>query len=134
MSAYDIIVVGTSAGGVEALQILVGGLPCDSPASDFIVLHLSPTGPSFLDEILTQAGPPSRPLWKEVPVSKKLAIETRIARGDPGVDAGIWRRARSHRIPVRSVTGCWYNSRTETSPAFAAIRAMHIRYVVSSRR
>jgi two-component system, chemotaxis family, protein-glutamate methylesterase/glutaminase len=44
MSAHDIIVVGTSAGGVEALQILVGGLPRDLPAPIFIVLHLSPTG------------------------------------------------------------------------------------------
>jgi hypothetical protein len=89
MSAHDIIVIGTSAGGVEALQILVGGLPRDLPAAIFIVLHLSPTGPSFLDEILTQAGPPSRPLRKEVPVSKKLASETQIARGDHGLDAGI---------------------------------------------
>jgi two-component system, chemotaxis family, protein-glutamate methylesterase/glutaminase len=33
MPGHDIIVVGTSAGGVEALQILVGGLPCDLPAA-----------------------------------------------------------------------------------------------------
>lgn len=89
MSVHDIIVVGTSAGGVEALQILVGGLPRDLPAAIFIVLHLPPTSPSFLDEILTQAGPPSRPLRKEIPVSKKLANETLIARGDHGLDAGI---------------------------------------------
>ena len=89
MPGHDIIVIGTSAGGVEALQILVGGLPCDLAAAIFIVLHLAPTGPSFLDEILTRAGPPSRPLRKEVPVSKKLAIETRIVRGDHGLDAGI---------------------------------------------
>jgi two-component system, chemotaxis family, protein-glutamate methylesterase/glutaminase len=57
MPGHDIIVVGTSAGGVEALQILVGGLPCDLPAAIFIVLHVAPTGPSFLDEILTRAGP-----------------------------------------------------------------------------
>jgi len=38
---------------------------------------------------LTQAGPPSRPLRKEVPVPKKLASETQIARGDHGLDAGI---------------------------------------------
>src|SRR6266850_1002243 len=57
MPGHDLIVVGTSGGGVEALQILVGGLPCDLPAAIFIVLHIAPTGPSFLDEILTWAGP-----------------------------------------------------------------------------
>ena len=57
MPNHDIIVVGTSAGGVEALQILVRELPCDLPAAVFIVLHVAPTGPSLLDEILTRAGP-----------------------------------------------------------------------------
>jgi two-component system, chemotaxis family, protein-glutamate methylesterase/glutaminase len=57
MPGHDIIVVGTSAGGVEALQILARELPCDLPAAIFIVLHLAPTSPSFLDEILTPAGP-----------------------------------------------------------------------------
>jgi two-component system, chemotaxis family, protein-glutamate methylesterase/glutaminase len=57
MSAHDIIVVGTSAGGVEALQILLRGLPSDLPAAVFIVLRLSPMEPSFLDEILSRAGP-----------------------------------------------------------------------------
>jgi two-component system chemotaxis response regulator CheB len=42
MPGHDIIVVGTSAGGVEALQILVGGLPCDLPAAIRIVLRLAP--------------------------------------------------------------------------------------------
>ncbi len=57
MPGHDIIVIGTSAGGVEALKELAGGLPYDLPAAIFIVLHLSPTGPSFLAEILTRAGP-----------------------------------------------------------------------------
>jgi two-component system chemotaxis response regulator CheB len=57
MSGRDIIVIGTSAGGVEALQALVGGLPPDLPAAVFIVLHLAPQSPSFLPDILTRAGP-----------------------------------------------------------------------------
>jgi two-component system chemotaxis response regulator CheB len=57
MSGHDIIVVGASAGGVEALQVLVRGLPGDLPAAVFIVLHVAPTGPSDLAEILTRAGP-----------------------------------------------------------------------------
>jgi two-component system, chemotaxis family, protein-glutamate methylesterase/glutaminase len=53
----DIIVVGTSAGGIEALRALVGGLPENFSASIFIVLHTSPQSPGILDAILERAGP-----------------------------------------------------------------------------
>jgi two-component system chemotaxis response regulator CheB len=61
---HDIIVVGASAGGVEALQKLVGDFPPELPAVIFIVLHLAAGGPSFLPEILSRAGP--------LPVSQAL--------------------------------------------------------------
>lgn len=38
----NIIVIGTSAGGLEALDNLVGQLPTNLPASIFIVQHLAP--------------------------------------------------------------------------------------------
>ena len=57
MPGHDVIVVGTSAGGVEALKILVGGLPHDWPATLFIVLHLLPERPSVLAQVLSRAGP-----------------------------------------------------------------------------
>jgi two-component system chemotaxis response regulator CheB len=53
----DIVVVGASAGGMEALQKLVGGLPADFPGSIFIVWHLSPGIRSMLPEVLTRSGP-----------------------------------------------------------------------------
>ena len=40
----NIIVIGTSAGGLDALDQLVGQLPTDIPASIFIVQHLAPEG------------------------------------------------------------------------------------------
>jgi two-component system chemotaxis response regulator CheB len=54
---YDIIVIGASAGGVEALQDLVGGLPPAFPAALFVVLHLPATAHSVLPAILARAGP-----------------------------------------------------------------------------
>lgn len=49
--------MGASAGGVEALQLVVAGLPAQLPAAVFIVLHLAPNAPSKLAQILDLAGP-----------------------------------------------------------------------------
>jgi len=57
MPKNDIIVVGASAGGVEALQELVGGLPGNLPAALFVVLHTQARTRSFLPEILNRSGP-----------------------------------------------------------------------------
>ncbi|MFL6451096.1 MAG: chemotaxis protein CheB [Bryobacteraceae bacterium] len=59
MAKQDIIVIGASAGGVEALKIVAAGLPPNLRASVFVVLHIGTgmNGQSYLPEILTKAGP-----------------------------------------------------------------------------
>ena len=57
MPGHDIIVIGSSAGGVEALTTLCGALPADLPASLFVVQHVTPTARSVLPELLDRAGP-----------------------------------------------------------------------------
>jgi two-component system chemotaxis response regulator CheB len=48
MPGHDIIVIGTSAGGLKALSAIVTDLPADINAAFFIVQHLAPDKPSML--------------------------------------------------------------------------------------
>jgi two-component system CheB/CheR fusion protein len=50
--AGDLVVIGSSAGGVEALSILVSSLPPDFPAPIVLAQHLDPNRPSMLSDIL----------------------------------------------------------------------------------
>lgn len=53
MAKHDVIVIGASAGGVEAISRVVADLPRDLHASVFVVLHVS-RGRSLLPEILSR--------------------------------------------------------------------------------
>jgi len=57
MTQRDIIVIGASAGGIQALTTLVAGLPRDFPASLLVVVHIPPYAISRLPEILSRSGP-----------------------------------------------------------------------------
>jgi two-component system, chemotaxis family, protein-glutamate methylesterase/glutaminase len=53
----DIVVVGASAGGIEALKEIVRDLPPDFKAALFVVLHISAQSPGILPDILRRSGP-----------------------------------------------------------------------------
>jgi two-component system chemotaxis response regulator CheB len=59
----DIILVGASAGGVQALCEVIGSLPPNLLAAVFVVLHVAPHGQSALPTILSRSGclPASHP-------------------------------------------------------------------------
>jgi two-component system chemotaxis response regulator CheB len=57
MASKDIIVIGTSAGGIAALIEMVGTLPPDLDATIFIVQHILPSSSSMLPHILNRNGP-----------------------------------------------------------------------------
>ena len=52
----EIIVIGASAGGLEALRQLVAGLPHDFGAAVFVVMHMPPWYRSELPAILSRSG------------------------------------------------------------------------------
>jgi two-component system chemotaxis response regulator CheB len=54
--AKQVVVIGASAGGIEALRVIVAALPPDFAAPICVVLHSAPQSPSILDAILTRAG------------------------------------------------------------------------------
>jgi two-component system chemotaxis response regulator CheB len=56
MPNRDILAIGTSAGGVEALRFLAREFPKDLPAAVLVVIHLPAHFRSSLDAILTQDG------------------------------------------------------------------------------
>jgi two-component system chemotaxis response regulator CheB len=57
MANRDILAIGTSAGGVEALIFLAGRLQRNLPAAVLLTIHLPSCCRSSLDEVLTHAGP-----------------------------------------------------------------------------
>ena len=57
MAKKDIVVIGASAGGMEALRDLVARLPADFAASVFVVWHTSPSVKSVLPRVLAKNGP-----------------------------------------------------------------------------
>jgi two-component system chemotaxis response regulator CheB len=56
MPHRDLVLIGASSGGVEALIALLAGLPEDFAAAVFVVLHVRPDSPSQLPAILNRAG------------------------------------------------------------------------------
>jgi len=87
MPNRNIVVIGASAGGVEALQRLCASLPSDFPAAVLIAQHLSPSARSMLPQLIERvaAMPTGAP-----------------ADGDPIEPGRIYVAAPDHHMLVRS--------------------------------
>ena len=119
----DIIVIGGSAGAIDALRALVARLPADLAASIFVTIHIPADFPSILPRILRSAGPlPAiHPADKErtrpgmiyvAPPDFHLLVETGcvgISRGArenrhrPAIDPLFRSAARAYRARVVGV-------------------------------
>lgn len=56
MAPRDIIAIGASAGGFEAIQQLVASFPSDLPAAVFVTIHVTEKGDEILPRIISKAG------------------------------------------------------------------------------
>ena len=57
MANRDLVAIGASAGGVEALVLLCTKLPAQFPAAILVTQHLPSHANSVLDQLLSRAGP-----------------------------------------------------------------------------
>ena len=123
MAGHDIIVIGASAGGVEAVSTVVRALPADLPAAVFVVVHFPVDSRSLLPQILQRAGQLPAEHAREgetirtgriyvAPPGRHLLIEdgtVRLVRGPrengaiPAVDPLFRSAARWHRERVLGV-------------------------------
>jgi two-component system chemotaxis response regulator CheB len=101
----DLVVIGASAGGVEAIERIVAGLPAGFPAAICVTVHISPDATSVLDQILTRAGPlPARAATDGAPLrpgeiliappGHHLLVEDGVAR------LGVGPRENGHRPAI----------------------------------
>lgn len=56
----DVIVIGASAGGIQAVRSLLAGLPQDIPASVIVAIHILPSTRSYLAEVVGN--------WSSLPI------------------------------------------------------------------
>lgn len=68
----DIVVIGTSSGGVNALADLTRALPADLPAAVFVVMHVAP----LVAQLSGQEVPPEA----ERPVTQELEVQVGFAK------------------------------------------------------
>lgn len=83
---HDILVIGASAGGVEAVRDVVRQLPRDLPAAVLVVVHIDPSADSRLAAIL----------------SSEHGLRASTARHDETIRPGhVWVAPPDHHLMVR---------------------------------
>ena len=96
MEGRDVVTIGGSSGGVEALARLVSTLPADLPAAVLVVVHFPEGAPSALPRILSRSGP----LEAVHPGDGDLVEKGRIYVAPPGLHLLVEdRRVRLARGP-----------------------------------
>jgi two-component system chemotaxis response regulator CheB len=99
---HDIVVLGASAGGLDALKELLASLPAGLRASMFLVLHLSASWPSQIAEILSKSSSLPCRFGQDgdliehgtlliAPPDRHLIVKREHVRLSPGPRENFWR-------------------------------------------
>jgi len=117
--------MATSAGGLKALSVILGGLPADFPAAITIVMHLSPEHKSLLAEILKCRTP----------------LEVKQAKhGDVLCRSSVFVAPPNHHMMVEeggrlelssSFSEKVHHARPSAEPLFASVAAVYRRNAVA---
>ncbi len=85
MACHDIVVLGASAGGIEALKAVISGLPQDLPAALFAVIHIGGQSENLLAQNL----------------ARSTALRVKTVEGDEPIERGLLLVARAdHHLLV----------------------------------
>lgn len=124
MSAVDAAVIGCSAGGLQALQQILGPLPADLGIAIVVVSHTSPDGVCLLPQLLGRAcrlpvgeaeerqpvrpghvyvAPPNYHLLIEPDRSFALSVDPRVCNVRPAVDVLFVSAAAAYRRRLAGV-------------------------------
>ncbi|MFG2004616.1 chemotaxis protein CheB [Spirillospora sp. NPDC048911] len=108
MAARDLVVIGGSAGGVEALRGLVAGLPADLAAAVLVVMHTPASSTGRLARVVADAGRLPAALAVDRQPLRRGRIRVAVPdhhllvghMGDSGADRGtvVTRVARGPRV------------------------------------
>ena len=122
--ATHVVAIVGSAGGIRAIQVVLGSLPADLEACVLVVIHLTPLAPSLLPTILGRGtelqvapafdGSPLEPgiVWVAPPDAHILVEADETVRLDhselvhhvrPSADVLLLSLARNHRGPCTAI-------------------------------
>ena len=123
--AQCVIAMAASVGGLNALSVILGGLPADFPAAIAIVMHVSPDHKSLLAEILKCR----TPLMVTQARTGDVLCHSRVFVAPPNHHLSV---ARSGRLKLSSTTAAKIHfARPSAEPLFATVAAVYKKHSIA---
>ncbi len=123
--AQCVVAIATSAGGLNALSVILGGLPADFPAAIAIVMHVSPDHKSLLAEILSCR----TPLAVKQAYTGDVLCHSRVFVAPPNHHLSV---SKSGRLKLSSPTAeKIHYARPSAEPLFATVATVYGKHSIA---
>lgn len=123
--AQCVVAIATSAGGLNALSVILGGLPVDFPAAITIVMHVSPDHKSLLAEILECR----TPLMVKQAHTGDVLCHSRVFVAPPNHHLSV---SKMGRLKLSSPTAeKIHYSRPSAEPLFATVATVYGKHAIA---